>query len=239
MPWSPQDAHKHNHSISGGKSARQWSDVANSVLERTGDEGRAIRSANAVAGRKHASGGLVPHMADGGIGAVNIEDPARMTPYFIRQEGRGWGANPFTKGLLNSPVPGRTDQLPTSVASNSHVIPADVIAGLGQGNTLAGSNIMEHILKTGPWATTNMPLRHGRGVPSAPRAFHPQAKKGGAEHKPTKIIAAGGEYLIEPDIVRAIGGGDIDKGHKLLDNMIRTIRKQVAKQMLKLPGPKQ
>jgi len=183
--------------------------------------------------------GKAKHMADGGVSAVNIEDPARMTPYFIRQEGRGWGANPFTHGLLNSAVPGRTDQLPTTVAAGSHVIPADVISGLGQGSTMSGANIFNHILKTGPWATQNLPLHHGSGTPRAPATFHQQAKKGGAEHKPTKIIAAGGEVVVSPDDVRAIGGGDIDKGHKLLDNMIRTIRKQVAKQMLKLPGPKQ
>lgn len=52
MPWSARDAHKHNHAIQpGSKAADQWSHVSNSVLERTGDEGLAIREANGVAGR--------------------------------------------------------------------------------------------------------------------------------------------------------------------------------------------
>lgn len=195
------------------------------------------------AGAKYAEGGLVPHMADGGVGAVNIEDPARMTPYFIRQEGRGWGANPFTKGLLNSAVPGRTDQLPTTVAANSHVIPADVISGLGQGSTMSGANIFEHIINTGPWATKNLPMRHGSGPPRAPAPFynplHAHAKRGGdTEHKPTKIIAAGGEYILGPETVKAIGAGDIDRGHKFLDAFIKKVRLHTAKTLLKLPGPK-
>lgn len=186
--------------------------------------------------------GKPKHMAEGGIGLANMEDPARLNPSFIRQQGSGWGANPFTHGLLNSSVPGRTDQLPTTVAANSHIIPADVISGLGQGNTMAGSNLMDHILKTGPWSTTNMPLHHGAGPPKAPAPFynplHAHAKKGGTEHKPTKIIAAGGEYCVPPEMVAAIGGGDLNKGHKILDTMIKKVRVHTATTMLNLPGPK-
>jgi len=48
MPWDQSDAKRHDKKAAGGKSARQWADVANSVLERTGDEGRAVRTANGV-----------------------------------------------------------------------------------------------------------------------------------------------------------------------------------------------
>lgn len=49
MPWQPRDAGRHTKKArSGGKTSRQWSHVANSMLERTGDEGVAIRAANAV-----------------------------------------------------------------------------------------------------------------------------------------------------------------------------------------------
>jgi hypothetical protein len=54
MPWTPQDAGRHNKAAAKGKASRQWSDVANSVLKRTGDDVRAIKAANAViARRKH------------------------------------------------------------------------------------------------------------------------------------------------------------------------------------------
>jgi len=35
--------------VKSAKGKRQWTDVANSVLKRTGDEGLAIREANGVA----------------------------------------------------------------------------------------------------------------------------------------------------------------------------------------------
>jgi len=47
MPWTPKDAPAHNRNATG-KRARQWADVANSVLQHTGDEGRAVREANAA-----------------------------------------------------------------------------------------------------------------------------------------------------------------------------------------------
>jgi hypothetical protein len=48
MPWRPTDVSKHNRSVKSPKRKRQWTDVANSILERTGDDARAIRGANSV-----------------------------------------------------------------------------------------------------------------------------------------------------------------------------------------------
>ena len=48
MPWSPSDALQKTKTATTPKSKRQWSDVANSVLRRTGDEGRAVRTANGI-----------------------------------------------------------------------------------------------------------------------------------------------------------------------------------------------
>jgi hypothetical protein len=48
MPWKPSDAKRHDKKAATPKKQRQWSDVADSVLSRTGDEGRAVREANAV-----------------------------------------------------------------------------------------------------------------------------------------------------------------------------------------------
>ena len=47
MPWTPKTAKEHNKNAIG-KKAKQWADVANSVLKKTGDEARAIREANAA-----------------------------------------------------------------------------------------------------------------------------------------------------------------------------------------------
>lgn len=52
MPWSPGDAEKHDSKANTPKLQKQWSDIANSVLKRTGDEAQAVRTANGVI-RRH------------------------------------------------------------------------------------------------------------------------------------------------------------------------------------------
>ncbi len=51
MPWTPEDAPRHTHKADTEELCEVWSEVANKVLAETGDEGRAIRSANAVVAR--------------------------------------------------------------------------------------------------------------------------------------------------------------------------------------------
>lgn len=53
MPWTPADAKGTTRKASSPVARRQWSEVANSVLARTGNEGRAVRSANAVIARRN------------------------------------------------------------------------------------------------------------------------------------------------------------------------------------------
>ena len=53
MPWIPDDAGRHTHRATTWELKELWAKVGNDCLERTGDEGRAIREANAVV-RRHA-----------------------------------------------------------------------------------------------------------------------------------------------------------------------------------------
>lgn len=48
MPWGSKDASRHTKKAKSPKRKRQWAHVADSILERTGDEGRAVRGANSV-----------------------------------------------------------------------------------------------------------------------------------------------------------------------------------------------
>ena len=48
MPYKPKDAIKHTKKATTPKKKRQFSKVANSVLKKSGDEGKAIRIANAA-----------------------------------------------------------------------------------------------------------------------------------------------------------------------------------------------
>ena len=52
MPWAPSDAEKHTKKADTPAKQRQWANVANNTLDKTGDEARAIREANAVVARK-------------------------------------------------------------------------------------------------------------------------------------------------------------------------------------------
>lgn len=120
-------------------------------------------------------------------------------------------------GLIKSPVPGRTDQLPLTVPKDSYIVPADVISGLGQGNTDAGWPLLKRILAArGANIDDGAPVK-GEGV---------------------EIIAAGGEGVIHPEVVSVLGDGDVKKGHRLLDDIVLSVRKQTAKRLSSLPGPK-
>jgi hypothetical protein len=52
------------------------------------------------------------------------------------------------------------------------------------------------------------------------------------------IVAAGGEYVIPPEAVVHIGGGDMDHGHKVLDAFVKKMRQKTIKTLQGLPGPK-
>lgn len=61
MPWTSRDATRHTKKANTPKKKRQFAHVANAVLASTGDEGRAIREANAAVGRKRKGSKIVTH----------------------------------------------------------------------------------------------------------------------------------------------------------------------------------
>ena len=121
-------------------------------------------------------------------------------------------------GPIHSPVAGRTDHLPMHVPSGSYVIPADIVSAMGEGNTMAGFKVVRQMFK---------------GLPGA-QAF----ASGGWTGDLVPIVAAGGEYVITPYEVEAIGNGDLDRGHKALDGFIKKMRAKTVQTLRKLPGPK-
>ena len=56
MPWTPDDAERHTHKATTQALKELWAKIANDALARTGDEGRAIREANAVVARQPEAG---------------------------------------------------------------------------------------------------------------------------------------------------------------------------------------
>lgn len=54
MPWTPRDATSKTKKAKSPAAKRQWALVADSVLAKSGDEGRAVREANAAVKRRKA-----------------------------------------------------------------------------------------------------------------------------------------------------------------------------------------
>jgi uncharacterized protein YdaT len=48
MPWTARDAYRHTKKASTPGAQSKWAKTANSVLEQSGDEAKAIRIANSV-----------------------------------------------------------------------------------------------------------------------------------------------------------------------------------------------
>jgi hypothetical protein len=159
-------------------------------------------------------------------------------------------ATPCHSGIINMAVGGRTDHIPMNVLEGSYVLPADIVSGLGEGNTLAGAKILDNMFNMGPM---NQKMPGFRASPRVPANISPQPKlslygppqyqaDGGRTMsmagKPVPIIAAGGEYVVHPDTVAKMGGGDLDKGHNYFDNFVKYVRSHTAKTLQKLPGPR-
>jgi hypothetical protein len=176
----------------------------------------------------------MPHAGFGSLGRQHFASGGTTSP-----------GVPFNQGLLHSVVPGRTDKLPVDLPNGAYVLPADVVSGIGEGNTTAGASILDGMFSGAPHGETRGPhnamqaqVNRGYGPPMAPPSYQ-MAAGGVVAHEPrAKIIAAGGEYVVHPDAVARIGHGDIKKGHDILDAFVKHVRNRTVKTMQKLPGPK-
>jgi len=155
-------------------------------------------------------------------------------------------------GAIRSTVAGRTDHLPIHVPAGAYVIPADIISGMGEGNTDAGFKVAKSIFSVPLYGAG--PKAPAYGAAPTPYGENPKetydqpmgspygmdmpgkAEGGGIEAAP--IVAAGGEYVIHPEDVKRIGGGDMDAGHRELDRFVKLYRKHLIETLKKLPGPK-
>ena len=155
-------------------------------------------------------------------------------------------------GPIHSQVAGRTDHLPMHVKSGSYVIPADIISAMGEGNTMAGFRQAKRVFGSEPYEQAS-PEPYAQGAEpynqASPEPYEQGPDPYGAE-MPTKaegggvtddlvpIVAAGGEYVITPKQVSAIGKGDLDHGHKILDAFVKKTRAKTIDTLKKLPSPK-
>ena len=57
MPWDKSDASRHTKKAKTPAAKKQWSKVANKVLDESADEGKAMRIANAAVKKRSSRGG--------------------------------------------------------------------------------------------------------------------------------------------------------------------------------------
>ena len=140
-------------------------------------------------------------------------------------------------GALHSSVAGRTDHLPTSVPSGAYVIPADIVSGLGEGNTIAGFKHIKRMFKGLPYSGESEPYGQSEGPYGMGQ---PHAKGGTAqsEGEPVPVVLAGGEYVLPPKWVAWAGDGDMETGHRVLDKFVVKFREKLVKTLKGLPGPR-
>ncbi len=140
-------------------------------------------------------------------------------------------------GFIPGPTGGRTDAIPMSVKRQSYVIPADVVSGLGEGNSAAGAKKLGSMFG-GPLGT-KAPKIKGRPLKSTKLIRQKFADGGMADMEPpAEIAASDGEFIVNPEQVADIGGGNVEFGHEILDKLVEQVRKRTIKQLKLLPAPK-
>lgn len=136
---------------------------------------------------------------------------------------------PLVRGPLRSPhmgAGGRTDTLPISVRSGAFVFPADIVSALGENNTEHGYRVLEEMFAES---------RASRGKATGQEKSEAGDYESPAERVP--IIAAEGEFVADPEDVAWAGGGDLERGHKVLEKLVLRIRQQHIDDLKNLPRP--
>ena len=153
----------------------------------------------------------------------------------------GASSDKLHTGPIHSPVAGRTDHLPMHVPSGSYVIPADIISAMGEGNTMAGFKLANKLFENpaswmggAPYGDAPAPY----ATPETPYGAEMPAKAAGGASSGVPIVAAGGEYVIAPEAVAHFGDGDMEIGHRHLDDFVKKYRNKTVDLLRKLPGPR-
>jgi len=178
------------------------------------------------------NGGRIARAEGGTAYSEHMGRPHPIKPHGIK----------LHSGPIHSVVAGRTDHLPMHVPTGAYVLPADIVSSHGEGNTINGFKNLESVfgfMGGSPYHQGAMPFGQGSGMYGGAGEYH--KAHGGEVHQhdiPVPIVAAGGEYVIHPHAVKRIGGGDMDHGHKVLDEFVLKSRKKTVKTLNKLPPPK-
>lgn len=237
MPWSwnrpgsvQNDARKALNSDDWARNrAKAWAEGKSSVSPQTLDDSAFSQAWKTAAGRAYTD--IAEEMTGRKIGY----DP-QLPPEFVGGDGDDPGLDRamggavgggLIEGALHGATGGRADQIPGAVRSGAHVLPADIVSHMGQGNTQAGVARLDQLFKSGPYGMKLPQMRRGR------RGF----ADGGAADDPIPVMLSDGEYVIPPEVVAEIGGGDVGLGHDVLDQWILSQRQDAINTLASLPPP--
>lgn len=163
-------------------------------------------------------------------------------------------ARTFKGGGIVGAGHGRADDIPLDVPDGAHVVPADVVSHLGDGNTAAGIKTLDLMFSSGVYGTKAPPIVRGNPRPMTPMLFQSRSRQAGMSRLMTPprgghagmagggavpIRASAGEFVVSPDAVLRWGNGNPDFGHEVIDEFIRQQRADAIKTLSNLPGPAQ
>lgn len=143
------------------------------------------------------------------------EDDENMPQQF--REGGAVHVAPLKEtGIIEGPGKGQDDVIATSVPEKSYIIDASSVSDLGDGSSEAGAAVFDAFFKN---------LRRQHGIDEG---AHNNAQE-------VPVYLSNDEYLIDESDVTLLGGGDNNKGAKLLKAFVKNIRKHKNSNGLELP----
>jgi hypothetical protein len=134
-------------------------------------------------------------------------------------------ANYKTGGLVSHKVScgikgkgtGQSDDIKVDMPVGSYIIDATTTAHLGDGSSTAGIKALDNMVKS----ISKSPVR--------------KLIEKRIQVKKIPVAVANEEYKIDPVTVSVIGNGDLGKGSKLLERMVKRVRQHKAQGGLNLP----
>lgn len=128
-------------------------------------------------------------------------------------------------GPLEGITGGRSDRIEVPVMSGAHIIPADIVSAIGEGNSARGHDLLSKTFAKS--IETRKPLKP-KGGKSA------KMKDGGT----VGIRVSDGEFIVSPEDVAKVGNGDTELGHELLNQFIVDARQRTIAALRKIGNPK-
>lgn len=123
---------------------------------------------------------------------------------------------------IYGPGNGQDDKIKTKIPSGSYIIDASTTADLGDGSSSAGIKVLQeaakHIRKSKPSHVVKHVEKFIKG-----------------DSKITPVYLANEEFKFDPITVALAGGGDVDKGAKVFEHMVKRIRAHKNSNGLNLP----